>query len=725
MANWSILKAAIANVIKTNGNQAITGQVLQNTLNSIVNSIGENYQFVDIATPATNPGAPDGNVFYIAYTAGAYVNFNNITVNSNEVVFLLYKGRWSKKIIGLATAEELDALNASLTKAKTNIFYATCTTAANAVTKIVAMANFDLSINTRFVIKMTNSNTAANPTLNVNKTGAKPIYYNGAAASADNAWKNGETLDVYYDGTNYQTYNIQGSTNGGNLPLYLDFDTEIGTYNGAGGLASNPKAIRLELQNLGVMCHAYVLGDIKPTHCKVLIQDKSGIYAEYPSQDNEIELDFLKYGKNVKVVFYFEENVIDPPKIRVDIYGEYIMPEFEIKASDYTFIPKTAYISGPTNNAILQDGNSKSIVVSENASTFTTEENIELPFQPSVISYEILPTKYELGLAFLFIYESGSPMVRWGYYYSNGSMFIPKGARYMKMMVTVKNNQPFPDINPADVFKSVKFRYKTGLATESLSKRLSDLKETKVDTLIKLRVLSWNIGHFSLGSRENSTITDSDVEQKRKQYRECFNRISADIVCLCEFDNVFNTSTNSTPDEEILSCYSYKSVGPKYGYNMNAVFSRIPIVSSRRYDFNSMGQHRYVQEVTYNIGGNEIIVVATHLDWDTKEHLTSQINQLISTYKNSPYVIIGADFNSTEELGGAELFNAFVENGYTLLNHGYMGNIKTYPTGKENSVLESSLDNIVVKGFSMGAISSEENIGLSDHCLVYCDLYLI
>lgn len=77
MANWTTLKAAIADVIKTNSNQEITGQVLQNTLNSIVNAVGENATFAGIATPATNPGVPDGPVFYIAKTIGAYSNFGN------------------------------------------------------------------------------------------------------------------------------------------------------------------------------------------------------------------------------------------------------------------------------------------------------------------------------------------------------------------------------------------------------------------------------------------------------------------------------------------------------------------------------------------------------------------------------------------------------------------------------------------------------------------------
>ena len=38
MANWSTLKAAIASIIKTNGNKEITGQLLQNVLNNIVSS---------------------------------------------------------------------------------------------------------------------------------------------------------------------------------------------------------------------------------------------------------------------------------------------------------------------------------------------------------------------------------------------------------------------------------------------------------------------------------------------------------------------------------------------------------------------------------------------------------------------------------------------------------------------------------------------------------------
>lgn len=108
MAKWSELKAAIANIIKTNGNQEITGQVLQNVLNNIVSSVGENASFVGVATPTTNPGTPDGNVFYIAYTAGNYANFQsktgNLTVNPGELAILYNETtNWGKSVIGMSS----------------------------------------------------------------------------------------------------------------------------------------------------------------------------------------------------------------------------------------------------------------------------------------------------------------------------------------------------------------------------------------------------------------------------------------------------------------------------------------------------------------------------------------------------------------------------------------------------------------------------------------------
>lgn len=103
MADNAQLKAAISNVIKTNGTQAITGQVLQNALLTMINSLGANYQFVGIATTTTNPGTPDQNVFYLA-GEGTYTNFSNLTIDVGQLGVLKWNGTWSKQIIEIGSA---------------------------------------------------------------------------------------------------------------------------------------------------------------------------------------------------------------------------------------------------------------------------------------------------------------------------------------------------------------------------------------------------------------------------------------------------------------------------------------------------------------------------------------------------------------------------------------------------------------------------------------------
>lgn len=97
MANWTTLKAAIATVIKTNDNQEITGQLLQNTLDSIISNVGENATFAGVATPETNPGAPDGPVFYFSSVYGTYPNFDGIVIDDGEFAVLQWVNpEWEK-----------------------------------------------------------------------------------------------------------------------------------------------------------------------------------------------------------------------------------------------------------------------------------------------------------------------------------------------------------------------------------------------------------------------------------------------------------------------------------------------------------------------------------------------------------------------------------------------------------------------------------------------------
>ena len=111
MGNYEQLKQAISDVIKTNGNQEITGAIMQNALLSIISTVGSNATFAGIATPDTNPGTPDQNVFYIASENGQYVNFDSVVLYNEVAIFTNKNGKWVKNNTGLGTKQELSVLS--------------------------------------------------------------------------------------------------------------------------------------------------------------------------------------------------------------------------------------------------------------------------------------------------------------------------------------------------------------------------------------------------------------------------------------------------------------------------------------------------------------------------------------------------------------------------------------------------------------------------------------
>ena len=110
MSNYNSLKATIDANIKQNGNQEITGPILNSVLNQIVNILGTGYQFAGVATIATDPGTPDAKVFYIANGKGTYEKSGGINVTEDEVVVLYWDTAWHKVATGIASQAKLSEL---------------------------------------------------------------------------------------------------------------------------------------------------------------------------------------------------------------------------------------------------------------------------------------------------------------------------------------------------------------------------------------------------------------------------------------------------------------------------------------------------------------------------------------------------------------------------------------------------------------------------------------
>ena len=114
-------------------------------------------------------------------------------------------GRTDGKCVALATERTIDGV--SFDGSANITHYGTCSTDAATAAKVVSCTNFTLATGARIVVKFTVTNTAENSTvtLNVNNTGAKPIYYRGSGT----AWSNGvlaanRTYEFVYNGSQYE-----------------------------------------------------------------------------------------------------------------------------------------------------------------------------------------------------------------------------------------------------------------------------------------------------------------------------------------------------------------------------------------------------------------------------------------------------------------------------------------------------------------------------------------
>lgn len=110
MGNYEQLKQAISNVIKMNGKQEITGTIMKNSLLTIISTVGDNATFAGIATPTTNSGTPDQNIFYLAAQPGVYSNFGGVELTDQVLIFTNKNGVWVKNESGIATSGKVTKL---------------------------------------------------------------------------------------------------------------------------------------------------------------------------------------------------------------------------------------------------------------------------------------------------------------------------------------------------------------------------------------------------------------------------------------------------------------------------------------------------------------------------------------------------------------------------------------------------------------------------------------
>ena len=181
--DYKNLKDAIKAVIKKNGAQEITGQIMQDTLLSIVSKLGGNKTFAGVASPTTVPDTTDANIFYIAGENGTYVNFGGAKVENEAAVFVQVSGgTWRAIYTGIQTSHgvnnqlqqeheyfetEIGKVSADLTQFKQTEFTDVKEDVAGHATEIAKNKSDITKINGEIATLNEASNTAADELIRI------------------------------------------------------------------------------------------------------------------------------------------------------------------------------------------------------------------------------------------------------------------------------------------------------------------------------------------------------------------------------------------------------------------------------------------------------------------------------------------------------------------------------------------------------------------------------
>ena len=235
---------------------------------------------------------------------------------------------------------------------------------------------------------------------------------------------------------------------------------------------------------------------------------------------------------------------------------------------------------------------------------------------------------------------------------------------------------------------------------------------------------TWNIGHFSNGSKPYSLISN-DYGQQLESYRSLiYDEICPDVIAINEYNIVFcgeDKEDNPYKTSSLLfDGFKKNTIGPKCWGICNAVFSNHKMRKSRPIYFESQNntagddvvksRENYFIESDLYIHGKKVKLVCLHLLFSSKVEEVFQQNQteeLVNRYINTKRVIVCGDWNT-------EVYSSLKNAGYTLAND---GSLKTFPSKSE------ALDNIAVKGLEIAEVKMVKT-DLSDHYPLVCRISL-
>ena len=207
--------------------------------------------------------------------------------------------------------------------------YATCSTAAGTAAKVATItpgSAFSLETGVRVSVKFTNALSVAAPTLNVNSSGAKAIYFRGATLSSAQYWAAGSTVDFVYDGNYWQ---MLGSQHNSTYSLSSFGVTASATeLNYTDGVTSNIQTqlnSKLPVSGGNVTGHIYLTGasanSSTANTSQLVFGTSSNNHVAISSNNNAIVINPTTSSTTNQIVLYLDSPSVFPSGIQANVTG--------------------------------------------------------------------------------------------------------------------------------------------------------------------------------------------------------------------------------------------------------------------------------------------------------------------------------------------------------------------------------------------------------------------
>lgn len=692
MANYDELKAIIEENIYPNGQREINAAKLLGVLLEMTDSLGEGYQFMGLATPETDATLPDERVFYIA-SAGDYPNFG-LTVGSGVLAFL-YNGEteWQKSEVEvgsevLVNDEDLmygdgghlefadrasgDGLGYKILRTGGGLTFAEQVTDENTIYEI--RNDFDLN-------DSESENHIALPSGCVLRFNGGSIT-NGALTGTVAI----ENMPAhFFENVNCNRLNIT------TFPHLSLGDVSECFDNYVNGIVANRheqnivgSAYYYDITGHSVL---YYMGPSGSLRARLCFYDEGMNFISNTEWINTYTFDVPSGAKYVTFILSFSPS--DIPNIETKLKGL----SFSFLVCPRIFISDEMRFGGaiPDSFSVKRNDISRTYITATDGifKIFSTNDDynsICIPYSVfKFYDYISVTANSQYATRVHILKEEpkiSQSTVAYSDYYGKSALVtagqrfdinIPSDARYIFVMNSTDGNNNTPD---AIVLSKASYPTEINADASELSNRDMSLYSHKF--------LHWNIGNFSLGVYNHSTIDADNYAVKLAGFNTFLYTYAADShIMFNEYNETFaivngdKKSTTSVLDGLMRKTYATFPRTTSTGYNKLACFWKeglrcymYDVFKSLKGVTNSNGACEYGTGYTlsaYNIGGAVLYVLGLHYpnaireQADVVKALDAEILGIVSGLSN---VVLAGDFNKPS----ASEFADYITAGFTILN---------------------------------------------------------